>query len=66
MIYFIVAKLKNNRGEFAMGTILGIAISIIIAAFVLIPQLRAFTEMILLDIHNWWSNTIRDTILVTS
>ena len=58
--------INNNRGELAMGTILSIAIAIIIAAFVLIPQLRTFTNMILADVQSWWTNTVKDTILVSS
>lgn len=58
--------IDNKRGELAMGTILSIAIAIIIAAFVLIPQLRIFTNMVLTDVQSWWTDTVRDTILVSS
>jgi len=63
---FVVNRIGNKRGEMAMGTILSIAIAIIIAAFVLIPQLRTFTNMVMRDVQNWWTNTVRDTILVSS
>ena len=56
----------NRRGELAMSTILGIAIAIIVAAFVLIPQIRSFAATILSDVQSWWTNTVRNSILVSS
>lgn len=64
--YLISKSIRSKRGELAMGTILGIAIAIILAAFVLIPQLRSFTNTILNDVQSWWTNTVKDTILVNS
>ena len=56
----------NRKGELAMSTILGIAIAIIVAAFVLIPQIRSFAATILSDVQSWWTNTVRNSILVSS
>ncbi len=52
----------NERGEFGMSAIIGIAIGLIIAAFVLIPGLQAFANTIMSDMGLWWTNSISSQI----
>lgn len=49
---------EDERGEFGMSSIIGIAIGLIIAAFVLLPGIESFAESIMSDMQSWWTNTI--------
>lgn len=48
----------DDKGEFGMSSIIGIAIGLIIAAFVLLPGIQSFAESIMSDMESWWTNTI--------
>jgi hypothetical protein len=50
--------LKSERGEFGMSAIIGVAIGLIVAAFILIPGIQAFATQIMTDMQNWWANAI--------
>lgn len=54
----IKAFLLSERGEFGMSAIIGVAIGLIVAAFILIPGIQAFATQIMTDMQNWWSNAI--------
>lgn len=54
--------LLSERGEFGMSAIIGIAIGLIIAAFILIPGLQAFANTIMSDMELWWTNSISSQI----
>jgi len=54
--------MKCERGEFGMSAIIGIAIGLIIAAFILIPGLQTFATTIMTDMELWWSNSISSQI----
>ncbi len=49
---------KDQRGEFGMSAIIGIAIGLIVAAFILIPGIQAFATQIMSDMQQWWQNAI--------
>ena len=46
--------------------VLGIALTIIIAGFVLIPGLRGFSESVLDSMTSWWNDTIKSGIFPVS
>ena len=52
----------NEKGEFGMSAIIGIAIGLIVAAFILIPGIRAFATGIMTDMQTWWGNSISGQI----
>lgn len=52
----------SERGEFGMSAIIGIAIGLIIAAFILIPGLQTFANTIMTDMDLWWANSISSQI----
>ncbi len=54
----IKAILLSERGEFGMSAIIGVAIGLIVAAFILIPGIQAFATQIMTDMQNWWTNAI--------
>jgi len=39
---------------------------LVIAAFVVVPELREFTESIMTSAKSWWDNTIKSKIFSTS
>ncbi len=61
-IQFLILKVKEKKGELGIGTIISVALAIIIAGFVLIPGLRAFAESIMTSMVTWWDDTIKSGI----
>lgn len=55
-------KLSEKKGELGIGTIISIAIAIIVAGFVLIPGLRGFAESVMTSMTDWWNNSIKSGI----
>jgi hypothetical protein len=55
------ARLSEQDG-FGMNEILGIAATLIIAAFIIIPQLNDFTEKIMGGLSDWWDVTIKSKL----
>ncbi len=66
MFNFVIFKLKDKSGELGIGTIVSIAIAIIVAGFVLIPGMRAFAQIILDSMNDWWQNTVQTSIFPTT
>lgn len=58
----IKSKLDNSRGEFGIGSILSIAVALIVSAFVLVPGMRFFAQSIIDGMDDWWTATIRNQI----
>jgi len=57
-----IKVLFSERGEFGMSSIIGIAIGLIIAAFILIPGIQSFANKIMSDMQLWWTNSISTQI----
>ncbi|TCT17031.1 hypothetical protein EDC18_101327 [Natranaerovirga pectinivora] len=57
---------KREEGEFGIGWVIGVAIVLIISAFVLVPGLRGFAEDIMEKVEGWYSNTIEAKIFNAS
>lgn len=54
----IAPKLRSESGEFGISSLIGVAIGLIIAAFVLIPGVRTFAGKIMTDMGSWWNNVV--------
>mgnify|MGYP004703888157 CR=1 FL=1 len=54
--------IKNEKGEFGMSSIIGVAIGLIVAAFILIPGIQTFASKIMSDMQVWWTGTIGSQI----
>lgn len=54
--------LSDIRGEFGVGSILSIAVALIVSAFVLVPGMKGFADKIILDMKTWWNDTITKEI----
>ena len=59
---YLSSLVQCERGEFGMSAIIGIAIGLIIAAFILIPGLQTFATTIMSDMELWWTNSISSQI----
>lgn len=57
----VKTKLKKEDG-FGRDEILGTAAVLIIAAFITIPQLTGFVELITSALNSWWANTVSSKI----
>lgn len=55
-------KLESERGEFGISSVIGIAIGLIVAAFILIPGIQTFASKIISDMQLWWTNSISTQI----
>ncbi len=66
MFNYAILKLKDESGELGIGTIVSIAIAIIVAGFVLIPGMREFAQIILDSMNDWWQNTVQTSIFPTT
>lgn len=62
----LIKVVTNNKGELGIGTIIGVALAIIIAGFVLIPGMRGFAETVMSSMNSWWTNTVETTIFPTA
>ncbi len=64
MLNRIIKLLKSRRGDFGMSSLLGVAIAIIIAVFVVIPGIRGLSEKVIDGMNEWWDDTIEDRIFL--
>lgn len=53
--------LKKNNG-IGLNELLGTAAAIIIAAFVIIPELKGFAEKVMGELGLWWDDTVTGKI----
>jgi len=59
---YLWLKLSCKKGELGIGTIVSVALTIIVAGFVLIPGLRSFAESVMSSMNTWWQDTIKSGI----
>ncbi len=59
-------KVRLSRQDgFGMNEILGIAATLIIAAFIVIPQLSSFSKTIMEGLSSWWTTTVKNSLFKT-
>lgn len=59
---YIRVKAYSEKGEFGIGSLIGVAIGPIVAGFVLIPGIRDFASAIMADMNAWWSNVVSKNV----
>jgi hypothetical protein len=52
----------DNKGAFSINSIISIAITLIIAAFVLLPGFRNFAQLLIDDLTTYWNDTVSTSI----
>lgn len=60
----VEAFFKNERGELGLNAIIGIAIGLIVTAFILIPGIQTFATKILTDMQTWWDGSISTKVFI--
>jgi len=58
-------RLHNENG-FGMNELLGIAATLLLAAFIIIPGLRTFAGSVMSELTGWWTGNIAPKIFQTS
>ncbi len=58
----LVALIVSEQGEFGISSVIGIAIGLIVAAFILIPGIETFASRIMSDMLSWWTNSVGSQI----
>lgn len=51
----VIEPLKNNDG-WGKDEVIGVAIALVLAAFVVTPQLRTFAERIMTKVDTWYTS----------
>ena len=65
----LYAYFKNpvqNNKALGIAEIVGVAIVLVVGAFVLIPGFRTFATTVLTAINTWWTSTISTRIFPTT
>ncbi|HEY8348501.1 MAG TPA: hypothetical protein PK767_02075 [Clostridiales bacterium] len=66
LVKLVREKFIDRQGGFGLNEILGIAAALIIAAFIIIPEMKDFAEKLMTGLESWWNNTISKSIFPTS
>ncbi|AUS95109.1 hypothetical protein CDQ84_03605 [Clostridium thermosuccinogenes] len=62
-----VRKLRRDeRGQSFTELVILICVGLIIAAFIIVPNLKAFAVTIVTGLSSWWTNTISKVLFPTS
>lgn len=61
-IKLFIGRFIADRRGFGMNELLGIAAALILAAFIIIPGLRGFADLVMKGLKDWWGSKIEDTI----
>lgn len=54
--------LQEESGEFGLNTVIGVAIGLIVAAFVVLPGIRSFADLVMEHMTVWWETGVHGTI----
>lgn len=49
-------SLSDKRGQFAVDMIIGVVVSIILAAFIVMPSMETLFEDMVTAVASWWGN----------
>lgn len=58
----LIVFIEAEQGEFGISSVIGIAIGLIVAAFILIPGIETFATRIMTDMLSWWTNSVGSQI----
>lgn len=59
-------KINNERGQFALDIALGLAVVLIISAFIVMPGLRTLSSGFMTSMTTWWNTTMSGQIFRTT
>ena len=58
-------KLSNDRGQFAVDMVIGIVVSVVLAAVIVMPSMETLVEDMVGSLTSWW-NTIELNVFKTT
>lgn len=58
--------IANEKGQFALDIALGMAVVLVISAFIIMPGLKGVSTDFMTAMSNWWKNTMSSQIFKTS
>lgn len=58
--------LRNHQGQFALDIALGMAVVLIISAFIIMPGLKTLSSGFMSNMTSWWTNTMSTKIFTTT
>jgi uncharacterized Tic20 family protein len=61
----VLKQLGDERGQFAIDMVIGVVVSVVIAAFVVMPSMEGLFEGMIDSLGDWWTN-IKDTVFQSS
>lgn len=59
-------RVDNEKGQFALDIALGMAVVLVISAFIIMPGLRSISTDFMTSMTTWWENTMSSQIFKTS
>lgn len=62
----LLKGIHNERGQFALDIALGMAVVLVISAFIVMPGLRTISTDFMTSMNTWWKNTVSSQIFRTS
>ncbi len=62
----VTQRLRCERGQFALDIAIGLAIVLVISAFVVLPSLKTLSNTFFTDMSKWWSGTMSSRLFSTS
>lgn len=66
LLAYLKAMKSNEKGQFAVDIALGLAVVLIISAFIILPGLRDISSTMMVDIKAWWTSTIKTKVFSTT
>lgn len=61
-----IKKYLNKRGEFGVGSVLSIAVTIIIVAFIFLPGMESFANTLFSKMESWWGTVSKEIFVTTT
>ena len=58
-------SLDNERGQFAVDMVIGIVVSVVLAAVIVMPSMENLVEDMVTSLSSWWT-TIEQTVFKTT
>lgn len=62
----VTHTIKNQKGQFALDIALGLAVVLIISAFIIMPGLKTLSSTFMTNMTSWWTNTMSTKIFTTT
>lgn len=59
-------NINNEKGQFALDIALGMAVVLVISAFIIMPGLKDVSTDFMTSMSNWWKTTMSSQIFKTS